>query len=103
MIDYDKEYQNYLEECKKIPRHLKNKLDNMPNNKGFIYNGIWLFGNKKSTSNKIIIMFEKDHNYIYIHEITLRNYKITSMNLFTKEKVVSFNQQRYNKKTMNFK
>lgn len=94
MIDYYKEYLHYLEEYKKVPRHLKNKLDNMPNNKGFICNGIWLFGTKKSTSNKIIIMFEKEYNYIYIHEITLKNYKITCMNLLTKEKTISFNKKR---------
>lgn len=95
MIDYNQEYQNYLSDYYyKVPRHIKQKLENMPNNKGFICNGMWLFGNQKCTSNKITIMFEKDYPNIYIHEITWKNYKITCMNLTTKEKTTCLNQYR---------
>lgn len=85
-VNYDKEYQNYLNEYRKVPHHIKKKLLNMPNNKGFICNGIYLYGHLKSTSNKITILFEKVYPYIFIHEITYRNYKIIRMNLNTKEK-----------------
>lgn len=85
-MDYEKEYENYLWEYKKVPYHVKKKLVNMPNNKGFICNGIYMYGHQKSTSNKINILFEKRYPYIYIHEITYRNYKIIQMNINTKEK-----------------
>lgn len=85
-MNYETEYSNYMNEYKQIPYHIKNKLLHMPNNKGFICNGIWLFGHQKSTSNKINIMFEKHDMYIYIHEITYKYHKITEMNLLTKEK-----------------
>lgn len=85
-MDYETEYINYLNEYRKVPNHIKNKLVHMPNNKGFICNGIWLYGHQKSTSNKITIMFEKEDMYIYIHEITYKFHKITEMNLHTKEK-----------------
>lgn len=94
MTDYNREYENYLYEYHRIPYHIKRKLENMPNNKGFICNGIWLFGMQKGTSNKIIIMFEKIYPNIYIHEITMRNYKITCMDLITKEKYTHYNQCR---------
>jgi hypothetical protein len=94
MVDYIKEYNNYLNEYYKIPRHVKTKLKNMPNNKGFICNGIYLYGHQKSTSNKINILFEKIYPYIYIHEITQRNYKIIRMDINTKEKLFICNNQR---------
>lgn len=96
MIDYNQEYNNYLNEYfYRVPRHIKQKLRNMPNNKGFICNGIWLFGTQKSTSNKITIMFEKNFDgLLYIHEITWKNYKVTRMDLNTKEKTTCLNQCR---------
>lgn len=96
VINYDKEYEYYLNEYSKIPKHIKDKLRNMPNNKGFICNGIWLYGFQKCTSNKITIMFEKMYPYLYIHEITLRNYKVTRMDLNSKIKETISNAQRHN-------
>lgn len=93
-INYEKEYENYLSEYYKIPKHVKEKLRNMPNNKGFICNGIWLYGLQKCTSNKITIMFEKDYPYLYIHEITNKMYKTSRMNLNTKEKELLSNNKR---------
>lgn len=97
--EYKYEYEYYLNEYYKIPRHIKDKLYNMPNNKGFICNGIWLYGLQKCTSNKITIMFEKVYPYLYIHEITFRNYKITRMDLNSKIKELISNTQRHVKKS----
>ncbi len=94
MVDYQKEYENYLYEYYKIPLHVKKKLYNMPNNKGFICNGIYMYGYQKSTSNKINILFEKIYPHIFIHEITQRNYKITRMDINTKEKIFICNTLR---------
>ena len=94
LVNYEKEYQMYLSEYYKIPRHVKDKLRNMPNNKGFICNGIWLYGLQKCTSNKITIMFEKVYPYLYIHEITSKTYKVSRMNLNTKEKELVSNTKR---------
>lgn len=100
-IDYVKEYENYLSEYYKIPKHVKEKLRNMPNNKGFICNGIWLYGLQKCTSNKITIMFEKIYPSLYIHEITGKMYKITRMNINTKEKELVTNNKRYKRNRIN--
>lgn len=93
-VNYEKEYENYLSEYYKIPRHVKDKLRNMPNNKGFICNGIWLYGLQRCTSSKITIMFEKIYPHLYIHEITGKMYKISRMNLNTKEKELISNDKR---------
>lgn len=94
IVNYEKEYENYLSEYYKIPRHVKDKLRNMPNNKGFICNGIWLYGLQRCTSSKITIMFEKIYPHLYIHEITGKMYKISRMNLNTKEKELISNDKR---------
>jgi len=93
-INYEKEYEYSLAEYYRIPKHVKEKLRNMPNNKGFICNGVWLYGVQKCTSNKITIMFEKIYPYLYIHEITSKMYKITQMDLNTKEKELISNTRR---------
>lgn len=90
----DKDYEFFHREYYNLPRHIKNKLRNMPNNKGYIINGIWYFGQLKNTSNKIDILFEKEYPYLYIHEITQRKHKITRMHINTKEKTLVSNSNR---------
>lgn len=94
MTNYEQEYQDYLNAYYRVPKHIKQKLIYMPNNKGFICNGIYLYGHQKSTSNKINILFEKIYPYIFIHEITRCNYKIVRMDINTREKVFICNTQR---------
>ena len=93
-MDYEKEYQYYLQEYYRVPRNIKDKLKYMPNNKGYICNGIYLYGYQKSTSSKISIFFEKIYPYLYIHEITKYNHKIFQMNIKTRDKKFISNTTR---------
>jgi len=51
-----------------IPDHISKKLSNMPNNKGFIWKGIWYFGEKRSNNEEPIVMLSKNKNILDIHE-----------------------------------
>lgn len=77
-----------------VQKHIKDKLRHMPNNKGFICNGIWLYGLQRCTSNKITVMFEKIYPYLYIHEITRKTHKITQMDINTRVKTLVSNEPR---------
>lgn len=63
-----KETNKFGKDCDCIPDHMLEKLKDMPNNKGFIWRGIWCFGQKPAQSDKIVMM-EKKGNLLKILEI----------------------------------
>jgi hypothetical protein len=64
------EFRRFERNCDKIPSYLHRNLKNMPNNKGYIWRGIWLLGNKPSERGQPLIMFErKNKDTLIIHEI----------------------------------
>ena len=48
----------------------------MPNNKGYIWRGCWLFGELQSERGQPIILFEKNRQTMYIHEYKTNEYKL---------------------------
>lgn len=64
-----------------LPDYIRTNLDRMPNNKGYIWKGIWYFGHKPEEDRDTLIMFEKRNGggEMLVHEIK-RNayYKIFS-------------------------
>ena len=52
------------------------KLKNMPNNKGYIWRGIYYYGYKPAIPHQPIILFEQKGKKLYIHEITKQFHKI---------------------------
>lgn len=53
-----------------IPDYITENLKGMPNNKGYIWKGMWCFGElPPENDNSICIMFEKKRDVMYIHEI----------------------------------
>lgn len=53
-----REEQKYYKNLKTVPDFMREKLKNMPSNKGYIWRDIWCMGAQKSQSN-VITMFEK--------------------------------------------
>lgn len=74
-------YEEYFKVCQGIPDYLKKKLEDMPNNKGYIWKGVCLFGGKAVDDQPKTTLFEKDGNTMFIHEWTKTEYF-----LFSKEK-----------------
>ena len=66
----DKETDKYLTNAINIPDYIIANLKEMPSNKGYIWKGIWCFGEMKTKSQYPQILFEKNRNgNMYIHEI----------------------------------
>ena len=64
----EKEYNKFLDKCNNIPDYIIRNLKEMPSNKGYIWKGIWCFGELPADS-EILIMFEKVNGDLRIYEI----------------------------------
>ena len=66
----DKEEKRYFKICDSIPAYILRNLKEMPNNKGYIFKGLWCCGELPAEENGNLIMFEKCYNDVMkIHEI----------------------------------
>ena len=67
---YDKEYKRYIDKCNSVPDYIIRNLKEMPSNKGYIWKGLWCFGELPREENANLIMFKKeDNDLMEIHEI----------------------------------
>jgi hypothetical protein len=72
-----KETDKFFKFSNSISDNIKRNLSDMPSNKGYIWKGIWCFGDKQPERNKPLIMFEKLRDGIMkIHEIDSTSRKI---------------------------
>jgi hypothetical protein len=74
--DFDYHYNRMLKITETIPDYMKRNLEEMPNNKGYIWKDCWFFGKLPSHRNENIVLFEKQRNSMKIHEIDKENYSI---------------------------
>ena len=58
---------------KSLPQYIRANLENMPNNKGYIWRGVHYYGKKNPDKNANRIMFENKKGELYIHEWTPNN------------------------------
>jgi hypothetical protein len=65
-----RDYYYYLKLCNSLPSYMERNLSCMPNNKGYIFRGVWFLGEKPAERGKNMILFEKKRNILYIHEIS---------------------------------
>jgi len=65
---YGRYYNKFCDNVGKLPKNIENNLTNMPNNKGYIYRGIYFFGKNLPEENEPVIMFEKVYNKFYINK-----------------------------------
>jgi hypothetical protein len=73
----DKEEERFHKISSSIAPYILRNLKEMPNNKGYIFKGIWCFGELPRENNANVIMFEKCYNDIMkIHEIDDKFYCI---------------------------
>lgn len=68
-----------------MPSYMKQALDNMPANKGYIYKGVWYFGHipVSKEEEKYLTMFERVKGIQYIHEYIYK-YPSKTYNLYEK-------------------
>ena len=65
-LDYYNRYFNKV--VSSIPEYLTKKLDKMPNNKGYIFRGVFLYGKLSCENQNKTTMFETKNKVQYIHE-----------------------------------
>ena len=61
------ETKRYFRDCQSIPDYIEAKLDNMPEDKGYIWKDIWCFGRLPRERDQMLTLFEKKYNHTYIH------------------------------------
>ena len=81
-------YKRYNSILTTIPEYMKNILEKMPNNKGFIFKGVILYGERDANPNDPITLH--DRGYIYI---TYRD-RIEKWKKVNKQKVLISTQSR---------
>lgn len=59
-----------------IPEYLTKKLKQMPNNKGYIWRGVYFYGEKPIEKNRPTTMFEKNKGVLMIHEWHENKYQL---------------------------
>ena len=74
--DMLREYERFCE--LDVPPYISDNLKDMPNNKGYIWKNVWCFGERPAQQNETCIMFEKQRNIMYIHEIDENEHVIFS-------------------------
>lgn len=74
--DIASSYKYYCNMCDKIPDYIQKNLNEMPNNKGYIWKGIHMFGKLPKEEDKPKVMFEKPvKDVLHIHEWYKGEYK----------------------------
>jgi len=72
----DMTYKYFTKVKNSIPDYILAKLKNMPNNKGYIWRGVYCYGEKPFEKGKPTTMFETKKGVLVIHETTSTEYKI---------------------------
>lgn len=74
---WEKEERRYYKNCESLPQWIRDKLKDMPSNKGYIWRDLWFFGEKYAPFTKNCTMFENLKGGItIIHEIDADYHKI---------------------------
>lgn len=74
---WEKEERRYYKNCDSLPQWIRDKLKDMPSNKGYIWRDLWFFGDKPVPFSKYCTMFESLKGGItIIHEIDANYHKV---------------------------
>lgn len=69
-------YKYFTSVSESLPDYLSKKLKQMPNNKGYIWRGIYFYGEKPCEKNRPMTMFEKHKGVLMIHEWHANKYQL---------------------------
>jgi hypothetical protein len=87
----EKTYQHFLRTNDSIPQYILRNLEDMPNNKGYIWKGIICLGELPEETKYPLTLFERQKGLLIIHEWTYTEYKIFHKK--DKDKKVLFSSQ----------
>ena len=87
-------YIYFQDEYKYLSFNMKKNLEKMPNNKGYIQNGIQYYGKLKANPKHPIILFEKEGHTMFVHEITDYYYKKFEKENYNSERKLIFHKKK---------
>ena len=75
--NFERDYDHFMKACDSVPDYMKKKLSKIPNNMGYIWKNVHLYGKLEAKKGEPIIMFEKTRSGTQlIHETSEHQYKI---------------------------
>lgn len=74
--EYDYHFKQYCRAIESLPDYYQTNLKDMPNNKGYIWRGMWFLGEKAPERNQPLILFEKNRGVMHIHEYDRNEYRL---------------------------
>ena len=86
--DFEKTYEYYSEISRRVPTSISEKLSKLPNNKGIIWKGMYLYGELPiREDDNIFTMFERknDLDTTYIHEWKDGMYRVYDKKVLIRE------------------
>jgi len=87
--------QSYFERtCDSLPEYMKRNIAEMPNNKGYIWKGIYLYGDLPEQSGPRVLFEKRKGGLLIIHEYTDKEYKIFEKNGKERKKLL----EKYDRK-----
>jgi len=73
---WNREEKKYYKNCDSLPQWMRDKLKDMPSNKGYIWRDLWFFGEKHVPFTKNCTMFESLKGVTIIHEIDAEYHRV---------------------------
>ena len=99
--NYNYYYRQFCKAEETLPNYIRANLDDMPNNKGYIWRGCWFMGNKKREYNSPLIMFEKQKGGILcINEIDDYEHRLYKKRGKERKVLVSREYRKYRVKSL---
>lgn len=87
--------QTYFQRvCDSLPEYMKRNLADMPNNKGYIWRGVYFYGRLDEDSGPRVLFEKRKGGLLIIHEYTEKEYKIFEKNGKDRKKIV----EKYDRK-----
>lgn len=96
-----KDTDYFFKICNSIPDYITRNLKEMPNNKGYIWRGIWCLGELPSVSGDPIVLFERKKDTLIIKEYDNKYESIFEKKGNGKKILISRNEKKQNIK-LNF-
>jgi hypothetical protein len=88
-------YNYYLKVVNSFPDYMKKNLENMPNNKGYLWRDVVFYGDLPCEKNRNTVLFEKRKGgLLVIHEWSKTEYKVFHKNKNDRKKLYSTKKRK---------
>lgn len=87
--------------CDSLPEYMKRNLAEMPNNKGYIWKGVYFYGELAEDSDTRVLFEKRKGGLLIIHEYTDKEYKIFEKNGKERKKLLERRDRKKKKSGVN--